>query len=938
MAYSVIDKVYTIFIDVMTGSSNGYGKPTFYNTDSHTSFIELTVTNGSKEFNMTEFSYMFTVEKPDGTKYTNEYTTQDKSKLVIPVDAQMISCTGNCNAQLYVNKEVDGVNKTLTMVEFNYTVYKGLHEGLISESVDFDNVYVKILNKLDYIINNGADLTGDQAAQLAYAYQHSKSPHAPANIVETMHTEIGEAIDAHHKKVTLGASKVGGYEGTDITIKPSNEGLTKDIVIKGRTLQNLFPSESTGMDTTSTTTLSNGVITCNPTPNNYCYVWETNSNYKRDTVYTVVVDILENTLVKSSSVAEGQCCIIIGASPQSVFENGRQLNVLGQKGRLVVALRTRKDFSTITDNRGVRAYLNNSFDSGTLKYTMMVLEGDYTTPDAHIPPYFEGIKSVGESKNLFNPKNGFSNMWTNGVDISSDDTGKKYSIIVENIIEGSTYCVRGNGFNRLSYAYLSGANKVLAGGTLQQVVNGFVTPLKAPIGAVKLLCYLIVDGFDENRIDDYMVQVERGSLPTDYTPYGASYTIPIGSYGKNLFDYDSIESTSPSVVKNNANGFTLSDYANDARVSFKKMFPRAEVGKTYSYSATLDTHGQEGTAASGSIGFYDRNSSEMLLYVTIGESFVVSERINKSDIYIYGVVGHPTDLNNIQLEEGAVATAYEPYQEDVKEIIIKEPLRNNDIVSEKGESIEVLRNTIKYDITGDEVWIQYPSDESFDCVGFYCQLSKSLDAKFNESFICNNFKGGTKDLFPGSLARDEEAIFVEGRSSEYSPSYIKISISKSKLATPDVDGLKKWLKDNPTTVLYQLATPSKEIAKGDNKLNLRTSKGTSYVSSVCGIKPQISFDLDFVPMTTDAKQYCTADGNKNFILPDVTALQDSNALEIHLFVKMKANGSLTFPSSILWDDITKMNEVSNGSVAEFIFTYIKTADGGSWLGTVVPHK
>ena len=43
MAYTVLDRVYSIFIDVMTGVSSGNGNATFYNTDSHTSYIEVMV-------------------------------------------------------------------------------------------------------------------------------------------------------------------------------------------------------------------------------------------------------------------------------------------------------------------------------------------------------------------------------------------------------------------------------------------------------------------------------------------------------------------------------------------------------------------------------------------------------------------------------------------------------------------------------------------------------------------------------------------------------------------------------------------------------------------------------------------------------------------------------------------------------------------------------
>ena len=61
MAYTAIDRVYSIFIDVMTGVSSGSGSATFYNTDNHTSYIELTVTNGNQLFDMTEYSFVLVV-------------------------------------------------------------------------------------------------------------------------------------------------------------------------------------------------------------------------------------------------------------------------------------------------------------------------------------------------------------------------------------------------------------------------------------------------------------------------------------------------------------------------------------------------------------------------------------------------------------------------------------------------------------------------------------------------------------------------------------------------------------------------------------------------------------------------------------------------------------------------------------------------------------
>ena len=116
MAYTVLDRVYSIFIDVMTGVSSGNGNATFYNTDSHTSYIEVTVTNGVQSFDMTEYNYVLVIDKPNKQTYRNEYTTTDSTKLVIEMDSQMLAGVGNNKGQLYIMKTADNVAKVLTMV------------------------------------------------------------------------------------------------------------------------------------------------------------------------------------------------------------------------------------------------------------------------------------------------------------------------------------------------------------------------------------------------------------------------------------------------------------------------------------------------------------------------------------------------------------------------------------------------------------------------------------------------------------------------------------------------------------------------------------------------------------------------------------------------------------------------------------------------------
>lgn len=217
MAYTVIDRVYSIFIDVMTGVSSGSGSATFYNTDSHTAYIELTVTNGNQSFDMTEYNYILVVSKPSKQTYKNEYTTTDKSKLIIALDSQMLASSGTNIGQLYIMKTVGNVGKVLTMVEFNYIVKEGNYNELAPESTNHDAMYIKLRNDVDSILkkiengeigSGGTGMTDTQKEQLATAYNHAMSD--AVTTTDEVNSTVATYVEAN--KDTLKGDK--GEKGT----------------------------------------------------------------------------------------------------------------------------------------------------------------------------------------------------------------------------------------------------------------------------------------------------------------------------------------------------------------------------------------------------------------------------------------------------------------------------------------------------------------------------------------------------------------------------------------------------------------------------------------------------------------------------------------------------------------------------------------------------
>ena len=277
MSYDLLDRVYSIMIDVMTGVSAGSGNAIFYNTDSHTSFIELSITNGTQSFNMSEYNYQLVISKPDKTVYNNNYTTTDNSKLVIALDSDMLSGIGNNIAQLYVMKTINDVNKVVTMIEFNYTVKAGNYSALAPESVNQDSMYIALRTDVDSILSKiengelgggsgGTGLTATQAEQLATAYEHSQSPHITTadvnNAVSTYVTahkaelkgDKGDKGDAGEKGDTGAKGDKGDKGDTGAT---GAKGVTPTLKVGSTTTGNA------GTNAIVTMTDSNNVYTLN---------------------------------------------------------------------------------------------------------------------------------------------------------------------------------------------------------------------------------------------------------------------------------------------------------------------------------------------------------------------------------------------------------------------------------------------------------------------------------------------------------------------------------------------------------------------------------------------------------------------------------------------------------------------------------------------------
>ncbi|MBO3333485.1 BppU family phage baseplate upper protein [Clostridium perfringens] len=158
------------------------------------------------------------------------------------------------------------------------------------------------------------------------------------------------------------------------------------------------------------------------------------------------------------------------------------------------------------------------------------------------------------------------------------------------------------------------------------------------------------------------------------------------------------------------------------------------------------------------VGYYDVNKT-LILRQSEEKTF-----IPPSNAKYMRVVGSPYNFKEqFQIEEGTQSTPYQPYQQDKKDILIKEPLREGDIMYEDNGKVKIDRNVgiRKYqegdeknkDVTTDKINTVYILDKPVTEIVENC-VDIDLDT-FGEKtyFSIENSLPGTLDFkVPSNIA------------------------------------------------------------------------------------------------------------------------------------------------------------------------------------------
>ena len=138
-----------------------------------------------------------------------------------------------------------------------------------------------------------------------------------------------------------------------------------------------------------------------------------------------------------------------------------------------------------------------------------------------------------------------------------------------------------------------------------------------------------------------------------------------------------------------------------------------------------------------------------------------------------------------------------------------------------------------------------------------------------------------------------------------------------------------YLDKNNYEVYYELETPI--VTKLDVP-TITTFKDVTHISTTNEIKPIINVTLDTTNISKDANQYFSIENNKNFILPNMDDIENNSIKELNLYMDIKGEYALTFPSDIKWaSNVINLNKADYMSI---LLKYIKVNDVGLWLGNI----
>ena len=302
------------------------------------------------------------------------------------------------------------------------------------------------------------------------------------------------------------------------------------------------------------------------------------------------------------------------------------------------------------------------------------------------------------------------------------------------------------------------------------------------------------------------------------------YKISGKSCGKNLLDYKKIIKKSDATIQKVENGEIT--FYNSSAWCGVKIDVDVKPKTRYTLSCVSDN-------ARPFVRYFKDGSLSNTANAggQIPTIFTTSSYANKIQISFESPTENKTSIiKDIILEESTSPTPYEPYQESTYSYILDEPLRSlpNGACDTIDFETGVLTRRVGKVVLDENRswWISGGVDRGELSIEFATSINP-LSTSNKMNLLCDKFYNTT--------------IFKDGGQSICCTGKILyLVILKSNLTSLDSQGIKQWLKDNPTTVYYELAEPT--IHQLDQN-RIYSFKDTTHVTSDNLIAPRITTNI-----------------------------------------------------------------------------------------------
>jgi hypothetical protein len=340
--------------------------------------------------------------------------------------------------------------------------------------------------------------------------------------------------------------------------------------------------------------------------------------------------------------------------------------------------------------------------------------------------------------------------------------------------------------------------------------------------------------YDEVMILEYQDGMENWDIP--YFEGIGSVKMPVlTTTGKNLFDINGEFIATGATNSINGNSLTVTG----------EWFTRQVVDLKPNTTYTLSYEKAESDSGYVKTSIYTNGTS-----AEVGQSntnkltFTTPQSFTDISVIFYAQEGGGTNTvtyTNIQLEEGSVATEYEPYKSNILSTSEDIELRGIGEVKDELDLVtgEVTRRIGEVVLDSGRNWSSTSIGSDGTFMRFYTTVT---DANLNETgtdilcdkFICKSHGNWNKAL---------ECIHGKVNS-------IHINMLVSKLTSADVSGFKAWLSGNPVTLQYVLKSETTDaidistVDQDGNDTELSTFNDITHVTlSSEGLIPEAELEV-----------------------------------------------------------------------------------------------